>query len=248
VHDIRPSARQQHPNTLGALAALAALRDAWRYLPDMIEPGSRRQTTRTLGPAAIASLNRLHRAERADLTDQQRHGLAPKAPSPAPLRVAVLDAQILAAGLATDAAWTCSSALRTRPMLGYVMPAGDDHARFTAAAGYLAVALLLIHPDLAGTLGADLDAAARTCLAAADLEPDRHRLDVSCPACGRRSLDAVTVDMGSAATVTCSRPDCRCHGVDCLCRRPFRQPGARHIWPGSEFEQLKKVLRRQVAA
>lgn len=239
-------AAQLHPNILGAIAALHDLRDQWQWLADLLEPGTPDRRSRHLTPAAKANLNRLHRAERADLTETRRQGLAPRGASPAPLRIAVLDAQIIALATATDAAWAASSALRTRPMLAYVMPIGDDHRRFEAAGEYLTVTLALIHPDLAGSIGTDLDAAARTARTATGAGPGRKPLAATCPACGRRSLVATTYDTDDAI-VTCDRGDCRCRGVDCLCRRPQRSPGGKHMWAAAEFGQLDRLLSRVAA-
>jgi hypothetical protein len=240
---------QAHPNTLGALAALHSLAEAWPWLADMLEPGTPIRTRRVLGPAARAQLIRRAQAERVDLVETQRQGLAPVGATPAPLRVAVLNAQAVAVGAVVDAAWVVSSALRRQPMLAFTIAGSGYQERFRAAVEYLRVTLRLIDPDLAGAIGVELDRADRQARAACGIAPDRRRFgDVACPACGRRSLVIRTLGTDSAA-VECDRGDCRCRGVDCLCRQPARSRncGARHMWDAAEFGQLDRLLTRSAA-
>jgi hypothetical protein len=128
--------------------------------------------------------------------------------------------------------------------------AGGDGRRFGRAVEYLRVGLRLIDPTLAGLLGTDLNAAAQLAAQATGAAPVRQDFGHgACPACGRRSLVAQTISTADPAIITCTRPDCRCRGIDCLCRRPLRTTGLRHIWPSDEFGQLRAVLdRQQVAA
>jgi hypothetical protein len=244
------AAAQAHPNVLGALSALNDLADQYQWLADLLEPGTPDRRSRHVTPAARAVAARQHRAERTDLAETLRHGHAPSAPSAAPLSMRVLYAQVAAAEAVTDAAWTVSSALRRRPMLAYVPAAGGDGRRFGRAVEYLQVGLRLIDATLAGMLGTDLNAAAQLAAQATGAAPVRQDFGHgACPACGRRSLVAQTISTADPAIITCTRPDCRCRGVDCLCRRPLRTTGLRHIWPSDEFGQLRAVLdRQQVAA
>lgn len=240
---------QQHPNVLGALSALADLADQYGWLADLLEPGTPDRRPTHLTPAAKAVRVRQWRAERADLAETLRNGHAPRGASPAPLQVAVLDAQIAAVDAAVDAAHLACSALRTRAMLGWSTPHADDQVRFESAVGYLKVALRLIAPELAGVLGTDLHHAAQQ--AARITGTAAARIDFGhgpCPACGRRSLVAQVTSIFDNALITCTRPDCRCRGTDCLCRRPTRVPDLRHIWPSAEFEQLRDLYQRQKAA
>lgn len=238
-----------HPNILAATAALNQLRQSWAWLADHIEPGHATPTRRTMGVAARIQRDKQIRAERKDLVTQLRAGLSPAGASPAPLVVSTLDAQVLALAAVMDAAWLVTSALRTRgPMLAYSPAVGSDDDRFDGAAAYLKVTLRLVTPELAGTIGTDLDTADRLARAVTGCGPDQRRLNGECPACGRRGLDAeVSAADRRDWTVECSRRDCLCRGVDCMCRRPVRYPGARHRWAFGEFGQLDRLLDKVAA-
>jgi hypothetical protein len=236
---------QQHPNILGALSALADLADQYRWLNDLLAPGTPSRRTPHLTPAARAIIARQIRAERADQTATLQAGALPTGGSPAPLRLGVLNAQLAAHATAHDTALRASSHLRTRPMLAYAAATwrGSDGQRFGRAVEYLTVALRLVSPELAAELGADLNTAARLCAQVTGSAPQRGEFAYGpCPACGRRSLESQTVAAHKPALIMCVRPDCRCRGFDCLCRRPGRVPGLRHIWPSTEFGQLARRL------
>lgn len=241
---------QAHPNILGALAALHDLADQHRWLGELLEPGpTGRRPRASLTPAGHALLNRQARAEKADLVETRRQGLAPRGASPAPLKVAVLDALIQAGTAAVRAAWLTTDHLHRHPDAPRYRGGGDTtDTQFQAAFSYLGAALPLVIPDLAGHLEAELNEAARTARRVTGAEPDRADFNHGpCPACGRRSLVLQTVTTFDPALITCTRPDCRCRGIDCMCRRPGRQHGQRHIWPSTEFEQLKATLERRAA-
>lgn len=241
---------QAHPNILGALAALHDLADQHRWLGELLEPGpTGRRPRASLTPAGHALLNRQARAEKADLVETRRQGLAPRGASPAPLNLDVLAAQIGAVEAVMHAAWRTTSALHTMADAPRYTGGGHtDQARFDIAFSYLTPAILLVDPDTAGDLEAGLNEAARTARIVTRAEPDRADFNHGpCPACGRRSLVLQTVTTFDPALITCTRPDCRCRGIDCLCRRPGRQHGQRHIWPSAEFGQLRVTLERRAA-
>jgi hypothetical protein len=239
---------QLHPNVLGALSALADLSDQHCWLDDLKEPGRRQRTARpSLTPAAKAVLDRQARAERRDQVETLRAGLKPSGGSAAPLDMSVLYAQMHAREVAHDTAIIASSALRTRPMLAYAAAHGHgtDEARFARAVSYLQVALRLVSPELAGQLGADLNSAANLCHLVSGHHPDRRPFrEGPCPACGRDGLQVQTTGTEEPALIFCPKPDCKCRGIDCLCKRPFRMPGREHVWRSDEdeFEQLKRRL------
>jgi hypothetical protein len=235
---------QQHPNILGALSALADLADQYRWLNDLLEPGTPSRRTPHLTPAARAIIARQIRAERADQTATLQAGMSPTGGSPAPLQLDVLNAQLAAHATAHDAAIIASSHLRNRPMLAYAAAHihGTDARRFAYAVEYLTVALRLVTPELAAELAASLHAAAALCEAASGYRPHRQHFDWGpCPACGRDTLVVQTTTIYDAALITC-RPDCRCHGLYCGCGRPGRLPGLAHRWWDDEFRQLAKRL------
>jgi hypothetical protein len=68
---------QQHPNILGALSALADLADQYRWLNDLLAPGTPSRRTPHLTPAARAIIARQIRAERADQTATLQSGALP---------------------------------------------------------------------------------------------------------------------------------------------------------------------------
>lgn len=241
---------QIHPNILGALAALGDLADQHQWLGDLLEPGTAVRHAPRLSPAGRAQLDRQTRAEKRDQVESARQGLAPRGQSKAPVVLSVLNAQLQALEAVMDAAWRCTSALHTCPDAPppYRGGGADDLGRFAAATTYLQTALVLVHPELAGELGRDLNAEAKRCEAVTGSAPTRTDLHVSCPACGRRSLQAHTTTVFEHALITCTRSDCRCRGVDCMCRRPARTPGLRHIWGSDDFDQLKRLFDKQEAA
>lgn len=237
---------QQHPNILGALAALADLADQQRYLADLLEPGTRApRNTPRLSPAARAQLNRQTIAERRDQVETARQGLAPRGPGKTPVVLGVLDAQLQAVETVMHAAWLVTDALHTHPDAHPYRGGGtNDGARFTIAVGYLEQALPLVPPELAGELGRQLNGVAKLCEQVTGHAPSRHDLADDCPACGDRFLQVTTWGTDDAV-VTCR---CRCWGRDCGCKRPGRIPDIRHLWQASEFDQLTKLLRRGEAA
>lgn len=238
---------QQHPNVLGALSALADLVDQYQWFADLLEPGRRQRTARpSLTPAARAVLDRQAKAERRDQVETLRRGLKPSGASAAPLVVDVLQAQMDALGAVMHAAWLATDALATTPVVGlrpYTGGGAADTDRFQVAVGYLEDAIRHLPTALAGVIGVDLNSAARTCQLVTGYAPDRRDFRHGpCPACGRDSLVVQTTGTEQPALIQCGRPDCKCRGYDCLCKRPVREPGMRHLWPSDEFEHLKKRL------
>lgn len=237
---------QVHPNVLGALSALADLTDQHRWLADLLEPGRRQRTARpAMSPAARAVADRQAKAERRDQVATLKAGLKPSGASKAPLDLGVLDIKMLVETTAHDSAIICGSVLRNEPMMAYAAAHmhGTDEQRYHHAVAYLLVALRRIPPDLAGERGTELAHAAWLGQQATGKAPDRRNFRHGpCPACGRDSLLVQTVSSEQPALVMCGRPDCKCRGLDCLCRRPFRTPGVRHVWGSDEFEQLRRRL------
>lgn len=237
----------EHPAHLAARTALARLRTAWDYLADSLEPGPTSRGEHALTPGRRAALDRLTRAERVDRHATQAAGHTPSGPHPAPLRVAVLDAQVFAVLAAADAAWMAASAIRTRGWPFTYHPAwADDTERFSAACDYLAVTVPRLDVPLVEEIGDDLSTADRVARAIAGVGSDERPVKAECPACEHRSLVA---DVGPANpadwTIRCTWTTCRCRGVDCGCNRPVRWPGRRHQWPRREFDQLARLLDRE---
>lgn len=229
-----------------AIALVGRIREAWAWLADTAEPGPARYVERHLSDTARVRLDQLVAAERSERVALQRDGLTPTPPTAAPARIGVLDARENVRQGVEDVAWRLSSALRLEPGTTYHRTGRTSDERLYATLDYLAATLLLaVDENLVHDLAARLEACDQAARAAAGVGADRRSLKTECPACGRRSLVA---DVGSPRpaewAISCSRPGCRCRGVDCGCNRPTRYPGARHIWPEREWEQLATLLAR----
>lgn len=233
-----------HPDNDRAVVALSRVTAAWDWLDVSLEPGPATTGRTVLSDAHRARLDRLARAERADRHATIQAGYTPDVPSPAPLRIAVLDAQVAVLDTIVNCAWWCTSALRARgPMLAWT-PYGEAPARFRGAASYLNVAVRLVSPQLAAEVAGQLDQADRSARAAAGVGPDRRALGADCPACGRRALEAEIGPVDQREWYITCRRDCRCQGINCGCRLPLRYAGMAHIWPSRRFPELAELLRR----
>lgn len=237
---------QLHPHILGALSALADLADQHRWLADLLEPGTpQRRPTVRLSAATRAQLDRQTRAERKDQVETARQGLAPRGQGKTPVVLTVLHVQMLALEVTMDAAWQVTSTLATQADADRYRGGGHtDEQRFGVAADYLRDTLALVHPDLAGDIGHTLDVVAALAKQATGRAPLRHDLADDCPACGGRFMQVTTWGTDNAV-VTCR---CKCWGTHCGCKRPGRQPGAKHVWQRDEFGPLVLLLRRGEAA
>lgn len=243
----------EHRATLLAQAALARVRASWTYLASSLQHGPTTRGEHALSPAQLGQQHRQAREERADRHAILASGRIPTGPVSAPLRVAILDAQVLTLGTVCDAAWACSSALRCRLPVGSHgpgltwQPYGDDQERFAGAAGYLAIALRHVTPRLGEQLADQLAQVDQLARNVAGVGQDRRPLKAECPACGRRSLEADVSSQDQAEWTVACRRDCRCQGVSCGCGLPLRYPRMRHIWPRKRFDELAVRLDRKAA-
>lgn len=238
-----------------AIISLGRLREAWPWLADAAVPGPTAWTERPLSDDARAALDRLVAAERGDRIQLARDKLTPAPATAAPARIAPLDARAAILALADEIAWRITNDLRRRmrpgqlgPTLTYRQTGTTTDQRAQAALDYLAVGLRAVDRLVtADHARRTLDAADRLARAAAGAGPDTRLLKAECPACGRRA--ALRADIGSPNQnewgITCIAPGCRCRGIGCPCNQPSRYPGARHIWPHREWEQLGRLLDRQ---
>jgi hypothetical protein len=231
-----------HPNNLAATAALNSLRTAWPWLDDVEDATVHVPTNR----AADTQRPARERPAGTDRTERRHTGAGA---SPAPLRVAVADTRALALRTITDCAWLCSSALSTikgaPSYLGAWTGAPGTGGRWDIVTGYLGEAIPHITPELARTVGRDLERADRAVRRAAGEGPDHRPVHAPCPACGRRGT--LTIDL-NGNTIACTNTRCSCTGVDCGCKRPGRQPGQRHLWPATALPHLAQLAGRQIAA
>lgn len=239
------------PEHLAAIAALSDLRDAYPWLKVVMEAEAygqqRRRDSGNQPPPSLRSLrahDELLRVEKLERIHADRLGIKQAGASAAPLRLALLDAELLARNAVTDQAWLVATALRhidqwLRPSQNLITPT------WTTATTWLAFSLHdLARPEL-GTTGAtiaasaagELEQAARTVRSACGLGDVRMPLPGShrCPRCNRRSL---RIDITSAEqrdwTIAC-RTDCLCLGEACECRRHGRRFGQVHVWPAEQL-------------
>lgn len=241
---------QEHPNNIIAGAALSSLREAWGWLPDLIDSSARIPRT----PATPNAGQRLARARQAaaELADKPALiGAKPTGGTPAPLRVAAVDAQTFALTTVTEAAYDAQSELRSCHGLKFggpwTMPLGETRWTFTCE--FLAGSIPHLHPDTATRVGRNLDTADRAIRNLAGVGRTLRPVHVPCPTCGRLgTLQAETSDPNPERwTFACNGSRCRCTGIDCPCRRPGRQPGQRHVWPASALPNLDRILGKRAA-
>jgi hypothetical protein len=240
---------------LAAIAALHSLNQAYPHLTDLAEaeaytlPTPRRQHLRHRDDRAIAAEAAQLRQERADRIHSQRHNLR-QVHAPAPIRAALIDAQIRAHITLEAVCWDVAELLRVQPP-PYV-DARAAHIRYSqwdTRVAYLTNALRLVAPAAAERAARQLQRADTAVRDALGIGPDRRLLpgDPPCPACGRQTLRAEVSSLDERDwTITCA-PDCHCVGAQCTCKRPERAPDNPHLWPVEEyannFGELRGYLR-----
>lgn len=243
------TATADHPNILGAYAALRSLRQARYYALDAVEPtreyrSEQAPDLRTAISRTIAR-DRLLLAERGDRIVLAAQGLSPDVATPSPANLAVVAAADHAEDTAVDCAWIVSSHLRLRPLLAYGLAwQYPYHSVWDAATGYLLMALRYVTPTVADEVGGALHQADTMLRAAMGVGTDRLPVHAPCPACGWRRLTAeVSSPERADWTVTCEHPRCQCRGIGCGCGRPGTI-GARHVWPAHHWGRLEQLLGR----
>lgn len=233
---------------LAAVAALSSLRDAYPRLADVIEAeayGTKRarQPMVRLSTTVLEANGELVRDERDGRALSARNGIRLSAPIAAPVRARLLDAQNNAHTVAIDQCWIASSVLQYRhAMLAWGPPRLSNEAGYRAdpwemAMGYLAVAVRLVPPAYAEASSWALRKADALIRSAAGLNDVRIPLPghPDCPVCFRTGLkiDITSPDQRDW-TIAC-RADCLCIGTQCVCGRPGRSPGQRHLWQADQF-------------
>lgn len=245
-----------HPHTLAAVTALNSLRASYPRLADLVEAEAfqrhdvrpRSTPRRDVGERVRERENALLREERADRVHGARQRLAPAGASPAPIRAALLDAQIRAQVTLEMLCWDVAELVRTDAQAGTVRYAGWE-----SRCDYLVDLLVELPPAQAARVARQIVRVDQAVRSAAGIGPDRRRLpgDPPCPACGRDTLRVEVSALDERDwTVTCA-PDCRCTGHQCACKRPDREPGLPHLWPLEEYAanhaELRPYLRAMAA-
>lgn len=187
-----------------------------------------------LSGRAAASRDEDLRAERADR--DAAIGYRALAAEPAPVNLAVVDAELMAGEQLRELHWTLRSDLRHWGRYLRPWPGATDQ-RCTWLTEYLEHA----GADLVDQAAKDLRQVAHTIAGAVghQLADDWRTSGKRCPCCGQR---AITIwDLSSDRrehTRECTgqtddgRP-CRCAGPDCDCGRPGARAGTRHLWPAT---------------
>jgi hypothetical protein len=249
--------------TQTALLAVGEIREAWPYLEPAKDAalGRYRPPARPLTAAARAELDRLLRAEKAERIANQRAGLIPRVPTSAPTRLAVIDAEQLAATTVKELMWigastqladfagdaqvrdaaTLDGVPRRPPILFGIYPQLDF------IADLLDLGEDLVDERYATTANAELTATAAMLRNVLHLDESWIPVDRRCPACQRRSLRAY---LGSPHvrewTIICrgDRPACLCDGRHCPCERPGRRPATRHVWSAPQLRHLGRITQK----
>ncbi len=220
-------------------ATVDEIREAWAWLVELAEPGP-------AGPAPTPPATEQVEEQLTAHGYQQRawraynlaHGMSALPPSPAPVRVAVVDAQVAVDQLVAKAVLTLAETGGERTqaradaavaagvprMLDWI--AGWEVARLGAdGRGGVWIKLGAIGRVRDAELAADVEQilrrAARTARAAAGVdaeqpaEPvidDQTRRPARCPACGRRSLQQTFGSDGRPRLIRCVSQSCLCTG------------------------------------
>jgi hypothetical protein len=244
------------------------LRTAWSWLQLLAEPG------RATAPSGTAvddqkaeRLEAIGRSDRAYRDYNLRHGMSALPPSPAPIRIGIVDAQVAVHGLITTAvrllAGTGGSAhtwARADAALGSVPAALDWLVGYEVGLGVSGRDGVWIRQGAVdrirdAQLAADVDRilqradrAARS--AAGDNGSVVRPLEHRCPACGRRSLQLeVTSADRRDWMARCVSERCRCTGPGepgvpaCGClRRLSYDVGRRHVWTYGQLDGRAGLL------
>lgn len=213
-------------------AALDALRG--RLIPLMEDeallPGvGRRWHHHDLSDAQRAHQAAVDRADRESKVISLISGQPIIGHSPAPLRVAVLDARndverTIAVVEETVCEWLTLTPLeRSGPA-----------ARITRLIGLLD--RIAAHSELVDYVDGEARRLDRLTARALGEDEAIHRLDARCPHCSCRSLRAFP----EREVVACINTACRCGDEICPCASP---KSGRHIWPFEQWQELAGVLK-----
>ncbi|NMO52008.1 hypothetical protein HH310_12470 [Actinoplanes sp. TBRC 11911] len=248
------------------------IRTAWAWLELLVEPGHATTVARAVDDGQAERLEALGHADRAYRDWNLRHGMSALPPSPAAVRLGIVDAQVvvhqhvatavrLLAGTGSNAkTWTRADvALQSVPtaldwLVGSDIGLGADGGggvwRRQGAVDRIRDANLAAEVDKL-LQRADRVAREATGDDGMQLRPLEHR----CPACGRRSLQ---LDHESAHRINwlvkCVSQRCVCTGdatpdrEACGCGKRYRRPGRPHVWTYAELSDGHHGLLDVVAA
>jgi hypothetical protein len=243
------------------------LRESWTWLCALVEPGRPQPTPATaMTDEHLERLEALGHSDRAYRDYNLRHRLSALPPSPAAARVGIIDAQVLVHDTVTTAARLLAAtgglaARRRAECMLDTVPAALDWltggpiaelgAGGRGGVWWRAGALdRLRDAQLAADVAKILRRADRVARAAAGAEEQPAApVDERCPACGRRSLQEEYPS--GRLVVRCVSVSCVCTGdggpgVDpCGCGRRRKQAGRRHVWTGTELDELDAAVEKR---
>lgn len=222
---VDPTALQQ------ARLHIGQIRVCWPMLGDARTARVSRPSVALSGRAAAMRDEDL-RAERADRDAAVSYRAL--AASPAPVNLAVVDAETIAADQLRELHWTLHSDLRHWSRYIQPWPTTID-----AQCSWLTEHLENASPALVDQAAVDLGQAARTVMGAVGhVEADDWRPSgLRCAVCGQRAItvwDRSTDLREWTRECTGQRDDgkpCRCDGNGCPCGRAGARAGSKHLWP-----------------
>lgn len=208
---------------------IGQIRVCWPMLDDARTARISRPSVALSGRAA-ASRDEDLRAERADRDAAIAYRAL--AAAPAPVNLAVVDAEAEVRTLISELSWLIRSDLRDWSRL--IEPPPDDiDGRLTWLTGMLDNAA----PTVVLAAGLALPPAARGLTRAVGYEVEWQPTGRRCPACGQRAIHTWRESSDPRErTLECSgqRDDgkpCRCDGDECPCGRAGARAGSKHLWP-----------------
>lgn len=206
---------------------LSELRSRLRQFDEARMPGTpRRWAQLDPSPARIERMNELAREERADRAANLAAGITALGPSPAPIRLEVVDAErVIVSGLIIVEGTVCE-------WLGLTpADAAAPVERINRLVGLLD--RIAAFPDLARWVLAEVRRLNRVAgRAVGDVEEVR-RIDGRCPVCASRSLRAYP----EREVIACVNPGCQCADDACPCDRGFR-----HMWAFDQWAELAAAV------
>lgn len=254
---------------------IAALRQSWGWLGELVEPGYEERPMRIMSDGERARRDQAARAERAErrrkatglgpLTERLSEiGAGALAPSKPAVRIGIVDTAIAVRDLVLSAASAAATAMSASFVILYLGDAVVTDAlayldggpscwiaSTTGVVGYRPAFGALDHlpAHTLGTVDRLLAKADRLARAAAGITGEEtHPFPLPCPACGRRALQWVMPRADYRSwSIQCSREACQCTGEGCPCRQAIRYPGRRHTWAYGELDGTWG-LRRAIAA
>lgn len=230
-------------------AAVARLRESWAWLDELVEPGPETSAGRVLTDAdrkrqaAEAAEDRAVRLAglrvQGDVEDPGAWYLLPQggdqsalAPSPSPVRLAVVELQTYLAD-------------RVRRVVARAHHHGTSRPPRAGVLGWLdwldgpfAAPLDLLPGGTLAWVADQLDHVDQLARQAAGVVGERVApLPDRCPACRRKSLQLLyTGDDRKTWAVLCASASCLCTGTGCPCRAAVRYEGRRHVWAYGELD------------